>query len=552
MKTISTALLVVALISPGRAQQPSPQDGTATIRGRVTAADTGRPLRRVRVSVATPEVRGTLQTVVTDADGRYEIIGLRPGRYIISAARDGFLSLAYGQRRPLEQGSPLPLAGKQILENIDFLLPRVGVIAGRITDELGEPIANVSVFAMRPAYFEGRRDLLPVAQAGPAPNVTDATGYYRIVGLMPGSYYVMATFREMWTLPPGAQDRTIGYVPTYFPGTTTAVTARPVTVGIGQEAAGADFALVAGRTAAISGIAVDSRGRPMAGQTVQVLQEIRGPGTVHAYMGGRTAIAADGAFAIENVPPGEYKVVASGGVDGQMEAAAVLLTMDGSDVTGLVLRGSAGWSLSGTVVDENGVAPRLQQGEVRIDGRTLMRGSGMPARPVADRFQGAADWTFSFAGLFGPTRISAVLPDGWGLKSVLRGTRDITDIPIEGTSGEEIADVRLVVTDRTTTLTGDVRDNRGPRDDATVIVFVDDRGNWFENSRWIASARPDRDGRFRITGLPAGAYFAVAVDYVESGMWNDPDYLESIRRLGQRFTLGEAAAQTVSLKLATP
>jgi hypothetical protein len=32
-------------------------------------------------------------------------------------------------------------------------------------------------------------------------------------------------------------------------------------------------------------------------------------------------------------------------------------------------------------------------------------------------------------------------------------------------------------------------------------------------------------------------------------MWNDPEYLDSIKRYAQRFALGESETRTVSLKL---
>jgi hypothetical protein len=35
-------------------------------------------------------------------------------------------------------------------------------------------------------------------------------------------------------------------------------------------------------------------------------------------------------------------------------------------------------------------------------------------------------------------------------------------------------------------------------------------------------------------------------------MWNDPEYLESIRRYGQKLTLGEGESQTRVLKVVTP
>ena len=52
--------------------------------------------------------------------------------------------------------------------------------------------------------------------------------------------------------------------------------------------------------------------------------------------------------------------------------------------------------------------------------------------------------------------------------------------------------------------------------------------------------------------MPPGEYLAVALDYVEQGIWNDSEYLESIRRYTQRLTLNEAGARTVALTLVIP
>ena len=88
--------------------------------------------------------------------------------------------------------------------------------------------------------------------------------------------------------------------------------------------------------------------------------------------------------------------------------------------------------------------------------------------------------------------------------------------------------------------------------DGTLIVFPVDAEKWIEDSRWLRSARPDEDGKAQIRALPPGDYYAVAVDYVEDGMWNDPEYLDAVRRYAQRITLGETGAQTVTLKVVTP
>jgi Carboxypeptidase regulatory-like domain len=139
------------------------------------------------------------------------------------------------------------------------------------------------------------------------------------------------------------------------------------------------------------------------------------------------------------------------------------------------------------------------------------------------------------------------------LKQILQDGRDVTDTAFEGRSGETLNGLQLVITNQVNSVAGALVDGTGaPLVDGTVIVFAADSEKWSEDSRFVRFTRPDSDGNFSIKGLPPGEYLAAAVDYVEEGMWNDPEYLESIRRYGQKVTLGDADARTVSLKIVTP
>ncbi len=109
---LHTAAWNVSAQGPPRDQRPVAKTGTATIRGRVLAGDTGRPLRRVRITVSAPELAGNNRTASTDADGRYELTELPAGQYTVTVNRSGYLTLRYGQRRPLEQGKPLHVPDK--------------------------------------------------------------------------------------------------------------------------------------------------------------------------------------------------------------------------------------------------------------------------------------------------------------------------------------------------------------------------------------------------------------------------------------------------------
>ena len=168
------------------AQQDTPPPPGGKITGRVLAANDGRPVRRARAYVSAPQLpegRGTL----TDDNGVFELTELPAGRYTLTVSKTGFVSLSYGQRRPLQAGTPLQLGDGQQMEGIEFRLPRGSVIAGRIYDELGDPMPGASVRVMRYQYAQGERQLVPAGAAQ-----TDDQGAYRVWGLNPGEYYVNA------------------------------------------------------------------------------------------------------------------------------------------------------------------------------------------------------------------------------------------------------------------------------------------------------------------------------------------------------------------------
>ncbi len=535
--------------TPPRDQRPIAKTGAATIRGRVLAGDTGRPLRRVKITVSAPELAGNNRTASTDADGRYEITELSAGQYTVTVTRSGYLTLRYGQRRPLEQGKPLQVLDKQTVDHIDFSLPRMSVIAGRVLDEIGDPIAGVMVTALRSRYWEGRRQLVPT---GAGLVQSDDGGQYRILGLAPGTYYVMANTRETWTITESGVTRTMGFAPTYFPGVTGVADARRITVALGQEVSNTDFSLTPGRASTISGTAFDSQGRPF-GRNVALREEIRGEN--FSRFGGTmsAAVAADGTFTIRNVPPGEYKLVASTGRDTEHpEAAIVPITIDGVDVTDVTLTGSAGGSITGQVLTDTGAVPTIPRMRVSTGGQS----AGQPDPALLGTFGNpgfgpvAADGSFSITGVFGRSPLRLTLPDGWMVKATMYEGRDITDTPIELKSGESMSGVQVIVTDRVSSVTGDLADDKGlPLTDATILVFADDPAQWTSDTRTVRAVRPDQVGHYQIKALPAGAYRAIALDYVEDGLWNDPEYLAALRPKAQPLTVVEAMTQSITLKL---
>jgi protocatechuate 3,4-dioxygenase beta subunit len=559
IRPIRAVLLIALFGSPastaqGQPQQVPPRDptasagstGTATIRGRVLAADTGRPLRRARITAFAAELQGQPRNTSTDASGEYELNDLPAGRYTIRVTRGGYLTLSYGQRRPREAPKPVQVSDRQTLEHVDFALPKMSIISGRLLDETGDSIEGVNVYAARTMFRDGHRQLVLV---GRPQTRTDDAGQYRILGLTPGSYYVVAMTRETWTVTRNSVKEVLGYSPTYFPGTTQTGDARRVTLRVGEEAANTDFALIPGRAARVSGTAFDSHGRPF--KTVEVRQETRGEdfgsfGTVVS-----AAVNADGTFAANSVPPGDYVIGTLTGRDSPDPQVALMpLHVDGVDIDGISLIGSSGGVVAGHVITEDGAVPEIPRLSVTV--REPLTGQPSPMLlgafgPPLSQVDG--DGAFSVKGVVGRARLTVTLPENWAVKAVLHDGRDITDAPIELASGQSLADVQVIVTDKITTVSGQLADEKGaPITDATVIVFANDSPKW-NSGRFVRAARPDQQGRWQIKGLPAGDYLAVAVDYIEDGEWNDPEYLDSLRRSGRKLTLGDAASEQVALKV---
>ena len=555
--SLVSSMIAVAWQAPVR-QLPRPAASSASeargiIRGRVLAADTNGPLRRARVTLESERGPSSRQNTSTGLDGRFEFTGLGAGRYKVSVTRGGYLSLEYGQRRPGEQGRPVQLAEEQTVENVEIALPRMSVISGRVTDEFGDPIEGVAVHAMRSLFFDGRKPFVPVNLN----TTTDDVGEYRIPRLAPGTYTVMASTRETWVVTQNGTETTFGYLPTYFPGTGSPADAQRVTVGVGQVVAGTDFSLVPGRAPRVSGFAMDSRGQPFA--RVNLREEVRGLDFGSFRGGPNAAVNPDGSFTIPNVPPGEYVLTASrrpGESQGEPEVAELPLTVDTVDIDNVTLVGSRGGTVSGQVLTDGPPLPKPSS--VRISILEPTRGQPSPTLLGAFRSDGGfattspgEDGRFSIAHVFGRARFQVVVPDGWMVKSVQHEGRDISDAPLELSSGETISGVRVVLTDRVTRLSGHLVDRDGtPLRDATVLVFPSDPERWFETSRRMRAVRPDQRGEWEIRGLPAGEYLAVALDYVDVAGWIDPDYLEPLRALARPVTIQEASEQIIPLTLA--
>ncbi len=554
-----------------------PKTGTGRLRGRVLSADTGGPVRRAQVRITGPDIGS--KSAMSDAEGRYEFHDLPAGRFNLSVTKAGYVTIQYGQTRPFESGKAIDLSEGQTLDKADFSLPRGSAISGRLVDEFGDPVADALVSAMRSAWVGGRRRLQPTGRT----SQTNDLGQFRIYGLSPGEYYVSATFRgaDMVGMEiamaavtgaggggPTGSNPNSGYAPTYFPGTANGSDAQKITLTIGQEAQNTDFALLPVKLAKISGTIISSDGKPVEGSIVNASPR-NSDGAGFMMMGGGARSDKNGNFTIANVSPGEYtlqtralQIMTTGGGDTMMftarvgmgadgteaETGSLPVTVNGEDLSGVVIVTSKGATATGHLTFEGGAKPatltsiRVTATAAEMDG---------PMAGFAGPGSVKADGTFEVKGLSG-NRIVRVagLPPGWTLKAVRVNGNDVTDSGIDFKAGEAVSGVDVVLTSKLTEVNGTVKAGSQQAKDYTLVVFSDDSQKWsIPNSRYVAGTRPDQDGRFEVKSLPAGGYYAIAVDYLAQGEWNDPEVLERLKPKATSFSIDEGETKTLSLTL---
>lgn len=535
---------------------PTEQDaptGTSTVSGLVVAASTGQPVRRAYVRMTGQELPGG-RAALTDADGRYRLEELPAGRYTIQVSKPSFVTVAFGQRRPLQPGTPVEIAAGQTLDDIDVQLPRGSVITGQLVDEEGEPLPSVAVQVLRHQYRQGERQLVVAGT-----DQSDDRGQFRVFGLAPGTYYVSAVARR-----PGVGGRrfrgrfgagnvieeSTGYAPSYYPGVPNRNEATPVTVGVGQEMTNVNFAVLLVPTARVSGFVMGPDGQAATRSSVVLLPDDGAGFLPAASLTGRTN--DDGSFTVVNVPPGRYLAFARSDGRGSREQlfATQTITVSGQEINGLAMMLTPGANLSGTVVFEtNASLPPDDVGRVRVTTRSQQ------SLPFAGNSSARAnsDGTFELRNVpVGASVLRVDAPEPWLLKAVYIDGQDVIDTPMEFPGGQAVEDVTLVLTDRVSKLSGIVRDRQGqPLTEFTVIAFPVESALWRPQSRQIGVGQPDQNGRYQISGLPPGEYYLVAVDGAEQGAWYDSLFLGSLRQSATTFHLTEGDVQSLDLELDT-
>ena len=83
---------------------------------------------------------------------------------------------------------------------------------------------------------------------------------------------------------------------------------------------------------------------------------------------------------------------------------------------------------------------------------------------------------------------------------------------------------------------------------ATVVFFAEDKARWVPGTRYIRTARPDTEGKYRARLTPGVDYLAVVVRTMENGQYTDPAFLETAAPGATRLTIAEGESKVLDLR----
>jgi protocatechuate 3,4-dioxygenase beta subunit len=542
-RAVSFVVLITFLVSLHAFSQSSDNSqNKCSLHGAVVDSKTGQPVKGAEIMLrggasgssgswaAGMASRSEPAAAISDSDGHFSFDTLAPGRYRVTASRNGYVNRG---PRPGGMNFVTLSSGQQVTDFVLRLTPSA-VIAGRVTTEGDEPLPNVSVEAMKYTYQNDRRQLTEVGMS-----TTNDRGEYRIWGLPPGRYYIHATHPRGEAMRPGG----LVYVPIFYPGVTDLSRTQPLELHPGNEATGIDLNFVPTRSVRVSGRVLNSSSQPDKGAQVTLV----GTTASSTFPVGQASCDAKGIFEIRGVPPGSYTLIAEqyGNSEGdKVMRGRTSIDVGETNVNDAEVVTGPGSIVSGHVRVEGKSNPDLSKLTVLLDPLDDLASVGFA--PDVSNIPVRADGTFQFHDVpEGTYRINLIpLPNGYYLKPVGEGDAVETGVKV---GHNRSAAVELILSAGAGRITGTVSRNEQPVAAATVVLVPDPPRR--AEPRLYRQAISDSGGRFTIPNVTPGDYKLFAWEEIDRGAYLDPDFLQPYEDSGKAVSVQEGATLNVELEL---
>jgi len=517
---------------------------TCSISGIVVRQDTGEPLNKAKVTLFNREKWEDSVFDLTDSQGRFLLDELACDSYLLRASHPGFVEMSYGQRKPNDPGALLTLTPGQKMAGLVFKLQRTAVITGRVFDENGEPASGAIVRALRPTG-QGRRQ--QTRELGKAE--TNDLGEFRIYDLAPGRYYIEVGY-DPWSFRKESGPRPIrripkkGYLEAFYPSTTDPSKAQTLTLNPGGELTGLDFRMELVTMNIVRGKILNPPPSSASGGGVGVFLLPRGSALGAHDSIDTNAMAKDGTFAFQRVPPGSYYINASY-FDGETKDWFWLsrpLEVAETDIEGIYLAFAPPIPIWGRVVWEGDQKSDLSSFRVslRATKEQLPNPGSQALKP---------DGSFLFRSVNeGEYRPLILAPNrNCYIKSARVGTTPMVDGKLAIHPGADNS-LEFVVGCGAAQVDGQVLTSDSLPASGVYVALVPEP-NLRQDSLSYHDETTDQNGHFLLKGISPGEYKLFSWDAVEGGDWLDADFLKPFEDKGVSIHLEEGDHKIIELNL---
>lgn len=557
MASAHRAVLIILALAVPLAAQTAPEDPPpAVIEGSVINVQNSRTVPRASVTLL--RVKGTgSKSQRCDSSGHFIFQNVEPGSYRLSAQRQGFFSDASKR----EYQPIIEVAAGEHVKNMPVRLMPAAVVSGEVLDEYNDPVPDVEIRLLVVQMKLGQM-YLRVAGKG----VTDDRGQYRVAGLHPGRYYIVAEYQtakatmaliqtsmekrlaEQFSSarpsdalklerPPEIPEPAYTYPPLFYPATADFQQAQTVKLNPGDEMA-ANFLLVSAPVVSIGGRVTNGMtGQPLKGASVSAFWTtyIDGDG-----LPGK--VSEDGTFEIRGAAPGTYTLRASFADDKQAFEGEQTVEVGNEGAQNVQIAMLPDFNAAGHVTIAG--TPDHPPRRVLIE----FAGEGLTPRVRAS----AVFPEFKFEARLRPDRHyyarALNLPQDYYLKSVAISGHEMPpdDVLVSGTRG----DVEVIFSAAGAQVEGVLYDSKGEPTRGSILLAPDVPQPGPPDLYRRTSA--DSKGKFTLHGVAPGSYRLLAVESVNLDTEiNEPDFLRTIGNRGQNLSVEENGKYSVALKLET-
>src|SRR5580765_5698135 len=546
---IFAAVLALALCVQGQTVDAPKEPTKGSFEGTVVKDPDDEPIKKAIIEmIAENQGEGGNYTATSDAEGRFKIADILPGRYRVVLERAGYVGIDSKRKRSL--GWMLSIEAGQEIHDHKLHMLAAAIVTGRVLDEDGDPMANVDVSVLR----RKGKSLEAIGSTA-----TNDLGEYRIGGLLAGKYYLSAmplpnfqTFATRKTIA-GKETAALqtSYLRTFYPGVVDRAQASTIELKAGMETP-MDFSLSRKHAASVRGRVLGMA--PGTGGMVS----LRNKESFTEFNSGE--IGKDGKFEILNVVPGSYRITAMTVVNDKPHVESQPLEVDTSDVEDVefvpqppaILRGRVRFSGKSSKAEGTSgfIFLRSTEGDDEFESGVTI--SGDETTDSSDYGKLKPDGSFE---------IKNVRPGNYEImfardsqedrnsfvESVTAGTKEFVDTGLKVNGGAFVLDV--TVSSGAGVIEGVVTgDNKEPVIGSAVVAVPEAR--FRKQASRYARAETDQNGRFSIRGLRPGTYSLCAWESAEEGdQYLDPDFLKTADEHGTPIKVEKSSHQRVELKI---